>query len=131
MNNQFIIDETDLHIEVVKFIQTNYPDLLIDGGLGEFQDTLEKRIEAWEKEYTKGKPDLLIFNHSGHWKGFAIEFKRPRKGGVLTKSQFIYLEKLETIGWKTLVSQRYSKCVREIISYCKTIERDEKKKELR
>ena len=74
----------NLHKGIVKFIRANYPDLLIDAGLGELQNTSDRRIEAWEKGYTAGKPDLLIFNHSGQWKGFAIEFKNPRGYGVLS-----------------------------------------------
>ena len=39
-------NESDLHKEVVKFIRANYPDMLIDAGLGEMQTTSSKRIEA-------------------------------------------------------------------------------------
>ena len=42
--SKFLKSETDLHKEVVKFIRANYPELLIDAGLGELQDSSEKRI---------------------------------------------------------------------------------------
>ena len=117
----YLRNENDLHKEVVSYIRAVYPELLIDGGLGELQDTSDKRLEAWEKGYTAGKPDLLIFNHSGPWKGFAIEFKNPRGYGVLTKKQYNYLKKLESIGWKTLYTRSYSACVKEIMSYCENL----------
>ena len=114
-------NESDFHKEVVKYIRANYPDILIDAGLGEMQTSSEKRIEAWEKGYTAGKPDLMIFNHSGPWKGFAIEFKNPRGYGELSEKQKIYLEKLKKIGWKILVTNSWYKCINEIISYCKNL----------
>ena len=110
-------NETELHKEVVKYIRANFPDLLIDAGLGELQNTSEKRIDAWEKGYTAGKPDLLIFNHSGPWKGFAIEFKNPRYLRMVSEKQKIYLEKLRKIGWKTLITNDYLECLNEIENY--------------
>ena len=86
--------ESRLHKKIVEYIRENYPNVLIDAGLGELQDSSYKRIQAWEKGYTAGKPDLLIFNHSGPWKGFAIEFKSPRGLGILSEKQKIYLEKI-------------------------------------
>ena len=79
--------ESRLHKKIVEYIRENYPNVLIDAGLGELQDSSYKRIQA-------GKPDLLIFNHSGPWKGFAIEFKSPRGLGILSEKQKIYLEKI-------------------------------------
>ena len=112
-------NETDLHIKVVKFIRINYPDILIDAGLGELQDSLEKRIEAWKKGYTAGKPDLLIFNNSGPWTGFAIEFKNPGGYGCFSsENQNNYMKKLADIGWKILLTKSYSECVKEIEFYC-------------
>ena len=114
-------NETNLHKGIVKYIRANYPNLLIDAGLGELQTNSEKRIDAWEKGYTEGKPDLLIFNHSGPWKGLAIEFKNPRGYGVLSEKQKIYLEELRKIGWKTFVTNDYYECRREIIYYLRNL----------
>ena len=115
------MSESKLHKEIVKYIRANYPNVLIDAGLGELQTSSEKRTDAWEKGYTAGKPDLLILNHSGPWKGFAIEFKIPWGNGKLSEKQKIYLEKLEKIGWKTLVTHNYYKCLNSIIGYCKNL----------
>ena len=51
----------------------------------------------------------MIFNNSGYWKGFAIEFKNPRRGyGELSESQHNYLNKLFIDAeWKILVTQLY------------------------
>ena len=71
-----IINETDLHVAVVKYIRENYPQAIIVPGLGEYQNTKELRLESWRKGYTKGQPDLLILNSSmgDGVKGLAIEF---------------------------------------------------------
>ena len=42
-------NEKELHIKVVEYIRAHYPELLVDAGLGEFQTTSERRIEAWKK----------------------------------------------------------------------------------
>ena len=49
-----LLDEKDLHYKVVDFLHTYHPEALIVAGLGELQDTIEKRIDAWRKGYTKG-----------------------------------------------------------------------------
>lgn len=41
-------NEDQLHKKVVKYIREKYPNLLIDAGLGEYQDTEEKGIDAWQ-----------------------------------------------------------------------------------
>ena len=115
------MSENDLHKRVVRYIRKNYPNVLIDAGLGELQITSDDRIDAWEKGYTAGKPDLLIFNHSGPWKGFAIEFKNPWGYGELSEKQEMYLQKLRNIGWKTLVSCSYLPTINAITVYCKNL----------
>ena len=69
----------DLHVEVVKFIREKYPQAVLLPGLGEFQDTGDVRIKAWQKGYTSGQPDLLILYPSANTNdiGLAIEFKHP------------------------------------------------------
>ena len=65
-------NEYDLHTEVVKYIRKNHSNMLIDAGLGELQKTKKLRLTSWKKGYTGGKPDLLIFNISKDYNGFAI-----------------------------------------------------------
>ena len=82
-----IEDEYDLHAKVVQFIRRLYPEILMTAGLGENQDTKDKRIKSFKKGYMKGQPDLIIHDLHKHYNGLCIEFKTPQCNGVITDHQ--------------------------------------------
>ena len=49
--NGFYPNCSHLHNKVVEYIRCFYPGAIIAVGLGENQDTCEKRINSWEKGY--------------------------------------------------------------------------------
>ncbi|CAB3976691.1 anti-repressor [Paramuricea clavata] len=123
-NQIILINETDLHNVIVSYIRDNYPEAVILPGLGEYQDTVSKRCDAWKKGYKGGQPDLIIENPMGKYKGFAIEFKSPKGTGVISDKQDIWFRKLRGIGYMTMVSDDLVKtCIRinEYFSLKKTI----------
>ena len=71
-----IENEMDLHVKVVSFLKKRYPHSLFTVTLGENQDTVQKRIDSFKKEYLRGSPDLIINNLHKHYTGFCIESKR-------------------------------------------------------
>ena len=74
-NKMFKIEnETDLHYKVVQLIRNYYPDSILVAGLGENQDTEEKRLDSYKKGYTRGQPDLMILDFHKEYKGLCIEF---------------------------------------------------------
>ena len=110
-------NETDLHNKVVQAIRRFYPQAVLVAGLGELQDTSDKRIEAWKKGYTAGQPDILILNHHAKWNGFALELKNPKGTGKLSDKQANCLETYKMAGFKTLVSDCYDTILLEIFEY--------------
>lgn len=71
-------NETDLHYKVVDMIRRFYPDSILVAGLGELQDTEDKRLDSYiKKVYMKGQPDLMILNYHKDFIGLGIEFKSP------------------------------------------------------
>ena len=72
-----IENEFDLHTKVVQYIREFYPNAIIVAGLGELQDTPQKRINSWKKGYTKGQSDIMITNYHPLYSGFCLEFKSP------------------------------------------------------
>lgn len=78
-NNHMIMigNESDLHYKVVDVIRTFYPKSLLVAGLGENQDTSNKRLDSYKKGYMKGQPDLMVLNYHKDYKGLCIEFKSP------------------------------------------------------
>ncbi|CAB4001521.1 phage antirepressor [Paramuricea clavata] len=123
-NQMILINETDLHHIVVSYIRDNYPEAVILPGLGEYQDTVLKRCDAWKKGYKGGQPDLIIENPMGKYKGFAIEFKSPKGTGIVSEKQVVWLHKLMEIGYMVMISDDLIKtCIRinEYFSLKKTV----------
>ena len=113
-----IENEFDLHRKVVDYIRRFYPNLLFIAGLGELQDTSDKRIKSWQKGYQKGQPDLIITSHHKKYNGFCIEFKTPTGKGILSPSQSQQLKKYADNNYKILVSNDYDFITRELMTYC-------------
>ena len=55
-----ISNKTDRHYKVADMIRRFYPDSILVAGLGELQDTEDKRLDSYRKGYMKGQPDLTI-----------------------------------------------------------------------
>ena len=59
-------NERDLHYKVVNLIRNFYPDSILVAGLGENQDTEDKRLDSYKKGYQRGQPDLMILNYHNY-----------------------------------------------------------------
>ena len=93
-NKMFKIEnEMDLHSEVVELVINFYPNSLLVPGLGENQDTPEKRINSWKKGYMRGQPDLMILDFHKDFKGLCIKFKSPTNNYSVSESQLKMKEK--------------------------------------
>jgi prophage antirepressor-like protein len=116
-----IENEDDLHTKVVSFIKKRFPNSLFIATLGENQDTKEKRIDAYNKGYLKGSPDIVINNLHKHYAGFAIEFKSPTGLGTLSSEQHKMMEQYKNNGFKTLISNDYDLIIEQLIEYFKDV----------
>jgi len=110
-------NEYELHTKIVDFIRRFYPNVLINAGLGELQDTKNKRIQSWEKGYTAGSADLLIYKKHPQYIGIAIEFKTPQGTGKITEKQEQFLERIKKEGFKTIISNDYDYIIHTLIIY--------------
>ena len=93
-----IEDEYNLHAKVVHFIRRFYPDILMTAGLGENQDTKDKRVKSVKKCYMKGQPDLIIQNLHKKYNGLCIQFKTPQCSGIVTDHQKELIDRCEENG---------------------------------
>ena len=80
-------NETDLHYKVVDLIRRYYPDTILVAGLGENQDTADKRLDLYKEGYMKGQPDLMILDKHKDFKGLCIEFKSPTGNYYVSEAQ--------------------------------------------
>jgi len=115
--------EYDLHSKVVDFCRTFFPEAILVAGLGELQDTPQKRIESWRKGYTKGQCDLMILNRSARHSGLAIEFKSPTGLGVLSPKQASFMDRLAKERFATLVSDYYDAIIVRIVEFREAVRR--------
>ena len=114
-------NESDLHHKVVQAIRRFWPHALLVAGLGELQDTPEKRIGAWRCGYMAGQPDILLLNaHKSH-NGFALELKNPKGTGKLSEKQVSVLEKYRSAGFLSICSDEYDVILLELFRYMQDI----------
>jgi len=112
-----IYNENDLHKKVIEFLRNHLPGHIVVPGLGELQDTVQKRSQCYYKGYRGGQPDLLILNNHKTYRGFAIELKTPKGNGQMSENQQQYMDMLHQNGLKTLVSNNYDEIVVELTKY--------------
>ena len=112
-----LMNETDLHYQVVKHIREWYLNVIIIPGLGEYQDSSAKRCDAWSNGYIGGQPDLIIMEPSNGFHGYALELKTPKGTGVVSEKQKCWMNKLSGIGFQTLISNDYAEIILDIDKY--------------
>ena len=117
-NKMFKIEnEADLHYKVVQLIRNYYPDSILVAGLGENQDTEEKRLHSYKKGYQRGQPDLMILDYHREYKGLCIEFKSPTNNYCVTESQLKMKEKYRNNDYAFILSNDYDKISKLIHKY--------------
>ena len=110
-------NETDLHYKVVQLIRNYYSDSILVAGLGENQDTEEKRLDSYKKGYQRGQPDLMILDYHREYKGLCIEFKSPTNNYCVTESQLKMKEKYRNNDYAFILSNDYDKISKLIHKY--------------
>lgn len=68
---------------MISYLKNYYPKAKFISCLG----TTDQRIEAIQRGYQKGTPDIIILNPNRDYNGFAIELKTPNGNGVLSENQ--------------------------------------------
>ena len=76
-------------------------------GLGEDQDTPDKRINSWKKGYLKGQPDLIILNYHKDYNGLCIEFKSATNIYQISDAQREMKERYQKNWYKFILSNDY------------------------
>ena len=114
-------NETDLHYKVVDLIRKYYPDTILVAGLGENQDTEDKRLDSYKKGYMRGQPDLMVLDYHKDYKGLCIEFKSPTNNYHVSEAQLKMKKKYVNNGYAFILSNDYDKISKNIHEYMKGI----------
>ena len=110
-------NENDLHYKVVDLIRRYYPDSILVAGLGENQDTEDKRLDSYKKGYMRGQPDLMILDYHKDYKGLCIEFKSPTNNYNISEAQLKTKEKYRNNDYAFILSNDYYKISKNIHKY--------------
>ena len=114
-------NETDLHYKVVDLIRKYYPDSILVAGLGENQDTQDKRLDSYKKGYMRGQPDLMVLDYHKDYKGLCIEFKSPTNNYHVSEAQLEMKKKYVNNGYAFILSNDYDTISKNIHEYMKGI----------
>ena len=114
-------NETDLHYKVVSLIRKYYPDSILVAGLGENQDTDDKRLDSYKKGYMRGQPDLMVLDYHKDYKGLCIEFKSPTNNYHVSKAQYELMKKYSNNNYKFILSNDYDEIFIEVHDYMKGV----------
>lgn len=112
-----LLNERDLHFKVIDYVRKYYPHALLYAGLGELQDTSQKRIYAKCAGYVAGQSDIIINNLHKTYNGLTIELKTPNGKGVVHPKQHAFMKMSSVNGHKVLLSNDYDEILTEIINY--------------
>ena len=104
-----ISNETDLHYKAIDMIRWFYPDSILVAGLGELQDTEDKRLDSYKKGYMKDPPDLMILNSYKDFKGLGVEFKSPNGNYRVSDAQKEMKKWYVNNGYAFILSTDYDK----------------------
>ena len=114
-------NETDLHYKVVDLIRSFYPHTLLVAGLGELQDTEEKRVDAWKKGYKRGQSDLTVLDYNKDYNGLCIELKNPNNNYQVSDAQKRMKIRYRENGYSFLLSNNNDKISKATHEYMKGI----------
>ena len=112
-----ISNENDLHYKVVDLIRRYYPDSILVAGLGENQDTEDKRLDSYKKGYMRGQPDLMILDYHKDYKGLCIEFKSPTNSYNISEAQLNMKEKYRNNDYAFILSNDYDYICKKLHKY--------------
>jgi len=110
------MSESRLQSEVVKYISLQYPKARYCASLGgQYQPFQSQRNRAKNTGYSKGFPDLFIYEARNGYHGLALEIKTIK--GRATKEQKEWIEALNERGYKAEVVKGLPDILNLIDSY--------------
>jgi len=104
-------------VEVINYIEKNYPELLYCASAGGMRTSIGTGAKMKRMGYKKGFPDLFIYEPCGGFFGLAIELKCDK--GTVQPHQTAWLGKLTMRGYKAVVCYGHEEAINTIKDYLK------------
>lgn len=93
--------EFKIQADFVQQVRLFYPDLLFTISPAGFIMSAGMGMKMMRLGYTKGTPDVLIFEPRGPYHGFLFEFKAP--GGKISPEQVDFMSRARKCGYAVAV----------------------------
>lgn len=113
--------EHDIQVRLVNYIRDMDPTILFSATVGGVRLAMHTAKKMKEAGYSKGIPDLLVFEPRGMYQGLAIEVKT--KTGRPSPHQKEWVQNLNDRGWRAEICRGYEECesvINEYFNYGRT-----------
>jgi hypothetical protein len=107
--------EHDIQVRLIKLLYKVSPKPLFSATTGGVRLALHTAKKMKDAGYSRGIPDLLIFEPRGNYVGLAIEVKTST--GRASKEQKIWVKQLQERGWRAEIGRGYEDCAGLIKEY--------------
>ena len=107
--------ELDIQKAFVKWLKYKYPKVLFSASAGGMHTSKSQAGKMKAAGYTKGCPDIMIFEPNGDYCGLFIELKRPN--GKPTPEQITFIDGLKARGYRATVCYGYEEITKEVDVY--------------
>ena len=107
--------EHDIQVAVVGLLESIEPTPLYSATVGGVRLAIHTAKKMMEAGYSKGVPDMLVYEPRGMYVGLAIEVKTSI--GRASEEQKEWIRQLNSKGWRAEICKGFDECADVICEY--------------
>ena len=107
--------EHDIQVAIVGLLESIEPTPLYSATVGGVRLAIHTAKKMKEAGYSKGVPDMLIYEPCGMYAGLAIEVKTEK--GRASDEQKAWIRNLNNRGWRAEICKGFEECADVICEY--------------
>ena len=107
--------EHDIQVAIVGLLESIEPTPLYSATVGGVRLAIHTAKKMKEAGYSKGVPDMLIYEPRGMYAGLAIEVKTEK--GRASDEQKAWIRNLNNRGWRAEICKGFEECADVICEY--------------
>lgn len=107
--------EHDIQVAIVGLLESIEPTPLYSATVGGVRLAIHTAKKMKEAGYSKGVPDMLVYEPRGMYAGLAIEVKTEK--GRASDEQKEWIRQLNSKGWRAEICKGFEECADVICEY--------------
>jgi len=107
--------EHDIQVAIVGLLESIEPTPLYSATVGGVRLAIHTAKKMKEAGYSKGVPDMIIYEPRGMYAGLAIEVKTEK--GRASDEQKAWIRNLNSRGWRAEICKGFEECADVICDY--------------